>query len=364
MTHLVIGGGIMGLLTAYFLDAEGEKVIVIEQGKLGRESSWAGGGILSPLYPWRYPKALNDLAAWSQQYYPELIQRLEIESGIDSQWLKSGMMVMDQDEIEPAATWARENDVSLQIISAEQVRQHITGINESVIDNNTVWMPEIAQVRNPRLLKALIGALQQKNVELLDDTPVTELCVENDVVTGVKSHEKTIRGSTVTIACGAWSSRVLQKWLPNLNVEPVRGQMLLYKAMADTLSTMILKNSHYLIPRKDGRIIVGSTLEFVGFEKQTTTTARDTLSNFAVNLMPALEDFPIEHHWSGLRPGNSKKVPLISKHPSVEKLFINTGHYRNGVVTAPASARLCVDLILHKNSVLDPEIYKFKSNEL
>lgn len=361
MTHLVIGGGIMGLLTAYYLNAQGEKVTVIEQGKLGRESSWAGGGILSPLYPWRYPDALNDLATWSQQQYPGLIKQLHELSDIDAQWLQSGMMVMDKAETESAIAWARANDISMDILNSQQVKHRIAGINDSLLVDDVIWMPEIAQVRNPRLLKALIATLRLKGIELLEDSPVTELQINNDVVTGVKSHDRLIEGSTVTIACGAWSSQVLQKWLPDLNVEPVRGQMLLYKATPDILSTIILKDSHYLIPRKDGRVIAGSTLEFVGFDKHTTATARETLSNFALNLIPALKDFPIEHHWSGLRPGNLIKTPLISRHPTIQGLFINTGHYRNGVVTAPASARLCVDLILGKKSILDPAAYTFKT---
>lgn len=358
MTHLVVGGGIMGLLTAYYLNAEGETVTVIEQGKLGRESSWAGGGILSPLYPWRYPDPLNDLAAWSQAHYPELIDRLHVESNIDAQWIQSGMMVLDGNEVEPAVAWAERNNIALELLSTDKVQKNFPTIQQNVLADKSIWMPTIAQVRNPRLLKALIGALKKKGVTLLEDTPVTDFCIEDQAIVGIKSHEQKIESSSVTVACGAWSSCVLQKWLPTLNVEPVRGQMLLYKATPETLKTIILRDSHYLIPRKDGRIIVGSTLEFVGFDKQTTTAARETLAKFAVNLVPALDNFPIEHHWAGLRPGNSVKTPLVSNHPSVKGLFINTGHYRNGVVTAPASARLCADLILGKTPVMNALPYK------
>lgn len=358
MTHLVVGGGIMGLLTAYYLTAESESVTVIEQGKLGRESSWAGGGILSPLYPWRYPDALNDLAAWSQSHYPDLIEQLHNDSDIDAQWIQSGMMVLDGKEIEPAQAWATRHNIPLEILKREEVKAHIPAIQQNTLDEKSICMPSIAQVRNPRLLKALIGTLKAKGVTFLEETPVTDFCINDQIITGVKSHGQIIKGASVTVACGAWSSRVLEKWLPALNVEPVRGQMLLYKATPELLQSIILKNSHYLIPRKDGRIIVGSTLEFVGFDKQTTTDARDALCDFAVKLVPAIENFPIEHHWAGLRPGNSLKTPLISPHPDINGLFINTGHYRNGVVTAPASARLCVDLILNKKPILDTNSYK------
>ena len=218
-------------------------------------------------------------------------------------------------------------------------------------------MPQIAQVRNPRLLKALIRSLQNSGVELLEETPVTDLVIHDNSVTGIESGNRTIEGKSVTVACGAWSNLVLQKWLPTLNVEPVRGQMILYKATPDTLSPIVLKDSHYLIPRKDGRIIVGSTLEFVGFDKSTTDEAKKTLINFATDLLPDLKNFPIEHHWSGLRPGNSVQIPFISQHPGIKGLFVNTGHYRNGVVTAPASAVLCVDLILSRSPTIEPNAY-------
>jgi glycine oxidase len=357
MTHIVIGGGIMGLLTAHYLNAAGEKVIVVEQGKLGRESSWAGGGILSPLYPWRYPDALNQLATWSQLHYPALIEQLKSASDIDAQWIQSGMMVIDPEEIKAATDWAKTQDIPIHILHAQEISRYIPNISDKALREQAMWMPQIAQVRNPRLLKALIQSLQNNGVALLEDTPVTQLCIENDTVVGVQSQNKIIHGASVTVACGAWSSRVLQKWLPDLNVEPVRGQMILYKANPDTLSPIILKDSHYLIPRKDGRIIVGSTLEFVGFDKNTTVEAREELINFAVDLLPSLENYPVEHHWSGLRPGNSVQIPFISSHPDVKGLFVNTGHYRNGVVTAPASAALCVDLILSRSPILDTKPY-------
>ena len=359
MAHIVIGGGIMGLLTAHYLNAAGEKVIVVEKGKFGQESSWAGGGILSPLYPWRYPDALNDLAAWSQQRYPALVKQLEATSGIDAQWIQSGMLVMDPEEISDATGWANKHDITLSILERKDITRHVPDINQHALQQQAIWMPQIAQVRNPRLLKALMGSLQKNGVELLADTPVTDFCFDNGSAVGIRSNDRIIHGDTVTVACGAWSSQVLEKWLPTLNVEPVRGQMILYKADADTLKPIVLKDSHYLIPRKDGRIIVGSTLEFVGFDKNTTAEAREKLIQFANDLLPDLRNFPVEHHWSGLRPGNSVQIPFISQHPEIKGMFVNTGHYRNGVVTAPASAALCVDLVLSRPPTFDPKAYSF-----
>ena len=345
----------MGLLTAYYLNAAGEKVTVLEQGKLGQESSWAGGGILSPLYPWRYPEALNELAAWSQHHYNELVTELNTASGIDAQWRQCGFLMLDPEEIEPATAWARQSGNTVLPIDRDEIQKLAPNLSQQKLPEQAIWMPEIAQVRNPRLLKALIAVLrQQKDVELLEQTPVNDLIISNQCISGVICGTRELTATTVTVACGAWSKQLLKDRAPEFAVEPVRGQMLLFKADPALLTTMVMQQARYLIPRLDGRIITGSTLEYVGFDKHTTQQARDELKAFATTLVPRLADYPIEHHWSGLRPGNREQVPVVSQHPTISGLFINTGHFRNGVVTAPASCRLCTDLILNNPPLLDP----------
>ncbi len=358
MPHIVIGGGVIGLLTAYYLHSAGEKVLLLEQGKLGKESSWAGGGILSPLYPWRYPDALNDLAAWSQQIYPELIDDLNTKSGIDAQYWRCGFLLLDAEDIEQASQWAKRRNQPMEIVAPPQIEKIAPCLQISSAPMKAIWMPSVAQVRNPRLLKALIASLQNAGVELREQSTVERLIISDQQVKGVISGNSEISASSVTVACGAWSKSLLVDCLPAVDVEPVRGQMILFKADSDFLTTMIMEQSHYLIPRRDGRIIAGSTLEYTGFDKSTTEEARAILLQKATHLVPGLADFPIEHHWSGLRPGNPRQVPFIGQHPKIKRLFVNTGHFRNGVVTAPASAKLCADQILGKSTILDPLPYK------
>ncbi|HEY5604162.1 MAG TPA: glycine oxidase ThiO [Gammaproteobacteria bacterium] len=358
MTHVVIGGGIIGLLTAYELHSAGEKVTLLEQGQLGKESSWAGGGILSPLYPWRYPDALNDLAAWSQQTYPALINALKAESGIDAQWWQCGFLMLDEAEIAAAVPWARQRQQTLEIAGADRIKTIAPALSANDLPERALWMPEIAQARNPRLLKALIAALRNQGVELHEQSPVSRLLVNKQGVNGVICGNREMPADTVTVACGAWSRQLLDAWVSRFDIAPVRGQMILFKADPALLSTMIMRESHYLIPRRDGRIIAGSTLEYVGFDKSVTQDAKQKLLKMAVTLVPELNNYPIEHHWAGLRPGNSQQTPVVCQHPDIAGLFINTGHFRNGVVTAPASARLCADLILHRPPIVNPGLYR------
>jgi len=134
--------------------------------------------------------------------------------------------------------------------------------------------------------------------------------------------------------------------------------MLLFDAKPETLRTMVLDKDQYLIPRRDGKILAGSTVEQDDFNKSTTAEARDQLTEFALRLMPALKNAPLIHHWAGLRPGTEHGIPYIDKHPEICNLSINAGHFRNGLVMGPASAQLMVDLILGRPTAVAPDPYQ------
>ena len=143
----------------------------------------------------------------------------------------------------------------------------------------------------------------------------------------------------------------------SLPVEPVRGQMLLFKGEPGTISRIVLTQGKYVIPRRDGRVLVGSTVEHVGFNKATTSSARDELHEVAVKTFPCIASMNLEHHWSGLRPGSADELPFIGAYPEIDGLFINTGHYRNGVVMGLASTELLANLVLNESPVVDPAPY-------
>jgi glycine oxidase len=142
-----------------------------------------------------------------------------------------------------------------------------------------------------------------------------------------------------------------------MEVAPVRGQMILFRAEPGVLQHIVLHHDRYLIPRRDGRILVGSTLEYTGFEKETTAEALEALRAFALEMLPALKDYPVEHHWAGLRPGSPAGIPYISEHPEIDGLYVNAGHFRNGVVLGPASAHVMASLITGAESDIGPLPY-------
>ncbi len=348
---LIIGGGLIGLLTARTLSESGAQVILIERSQLGQESSWAGGGILSPLYPWKYPTAVNNLAAWSQAHYPALAEELEQATGIDVEWTQNGLLMLDDDQREAALAWAPDYAANIQQVSTAEIGQLEPALPAG--QGSGLWMPEVAQVRNPLLLQALKEDLKRRGVRVAENTEVTHLLSKKGRIRGAQTELTEVMADQVIVACGAWSATLLKELGQEVQVMPVRGQMILFRAQPGLLQRIVLQKGHYVIPRRDGRVLVGSTMEEVGFDKEVTDQARDDLAQVAFEMVPALADAPMERHWAGLRPGSPNGVPYVGAHPNIEGLFINAGHFRNGVVMAPASAQLLADIVQNRPTAVD-----------
>jgi len=353
---IVVGAGVSGMLSAYALLQRGVRCTIVERGLVGREASWAGGGILSPLYPWNYPDPVNVLARWSQRHYPALLDDLHQATGIDPQWQPSGLLVLEPGEQQQIAVWGARFETEVQWLSAKQALQIEPSL--SAVKGDVAWLPQVGQVRNPRLLKALRAYLTQQGVTFLENQPVTAMVVEQGRIQGVRTEQGLLQAEKVVVASGAWSAQLLADLGKPLPVRPVRGQMILFRAEPEVLKRIVLQGRRYLIPRRDGRVVVGSTLEEVGFDKSTTDEALRELKAFALERVPALAHYPIEHHWSGLRPAHDDGVPLIGAYPEVEGLFVNAGHFRNGIVMGLASAELLAALLTGQEPPLEPEPYR------
>jgi glycine oxidase len=352
---IIIGGGIIGMFTARELHNAGVDVLVIERGPLGGESSWAGGGIISPLYPWRYSKPVNQLAEISKTIYPGLAQQLQDESGVDCELITSGLLFTGLEEQQQAESWAQDWSVELQTITdTRQIHQIEPRVSQAI--DCGLWLPDIMQIRNPKLVKAMKGSFDSLGIKYLEHTPVDELIVEAGVIKGVKTASDTFTAHKLIIASGAWSSGFI-KGERNVAVEPVKGQMIMFRGEPGLIRRMVLSSGHYIIPRKDGRVLAGSTLERTGFDKTITDVATVELRRAAVEIIPVLGDMEIERQWAGLRPGTEQGIPYICMHPEIDGLYINAGHYRNGVVLGAASARLMAEMVLGQKPSIDPAPY-------
>ncbi len=375
---LIIGAGVIGLMSARELAGAGVRVTVIERGETGRESSWAGGGILSPLHPWRAPLAITQLVQWGQRYYPALAKELLDETGIDIEWTQSGLLHLDAGEYDQARRWAEQSQVKLELLTGAALKECEPSLAAGIPSG--LWLPDIAQVRNPRLLRALKQSLVQRGVRIEEGCEVTGLCVVRDdaqgrasvagkseatgsrtpgatKVTGVETARGVIPADKVIVAAGAWSGKLLRQLGVQLDIAPVRGQMILFRARPGLLKHIVVRAEHYLIPRRDGRVLVGSTVEQVGFDRATTAEALAQLKQAALEMVSELGNYEVERHWAGLRPGSAHGIPTIAAHPEIRGLYVNSGHFRNGIALAPASARLVADLALGRPVIFDSMAY-------
>lgn len=354
---VIVGGGVLGLLSCRLLAATGANVVLLESaGRVGRESSWAGGGIVSPLYPWRYSAAVMALAHWSQDFYPGFAQQLLEGTGVDPEVHVTGLYWLDLDDEAEALAWARREGRPLFSVDIAEAYRDVPVLGAGF--GRAIHMPGVANVRNPRLVKALRAALaSMPNVELREHCPVTGFVQDSGRIRGVTTVGGEIRADRVVLAAGAWSGELLRTLGLELPVEPVKGQMILYKCAEDFLPSMVLAKGRYAIPRRDGHILVGSTLEYSGFDKTPTDNALESLKASAEELLPALKDAEVVGHWAGLRPGSPEGIPFIGELPTHPGLWLNCGHFRNGLVLAPASCQLLIDLMLGREPIIDPAPY-------
>ena len=349
---LIVGAGIIGCASALALAQAGCRVTLVERGTLGGESSWAGAGLLSALLPWDYRAEVVRLLDQSRALYPAWLESLH-GSGVDAEYRVSGLLVLPPYDLSKALVWARTSTESIEELPAQH-REPSLACNSAAL-----WLSQVAQVRNPRLLRALRLTLIQHGVTLLEATPVSAWRTAGGRMTGAQTPQGLLEADIFVIAAGAWSGEVLGAWGARIPIKPMRGQIVLYKSTPGRLRHMVYRDGFYLIPRDDGHILAGSTLEDVGFDKRVTDAARFDLIQRATELLPWLKDAPVVAHWAGLRPGSPDNRPIIDRHPELENLFINSGHYRYGVTLAPASAQGLADLILERSGSIDVRAFRW-----
>ena len=333
---MVVGGGIVGCLTALALRDRGCQVTLVERNVVAAqtsgESSWAGAGILFPLLPWMYKDAVNQLAMAGARLYPALCERLLAETGIDPEYTQSGMQILPPLEETTAINWCKNYQVPVEKKA------------------NGLLLPTIAQVRPPHLLQALRQLLIQENVSLLENIQLIPLQLEplencEKINSWKTTTSQVLEADAFVVTSGAWSFDLLKDTAVNLNIKPMRGQILLYENVSEKLENIIYSNGFYLVPRRDGLLLAGSTLEDVGFDKNTTEVVKQELQTKAESILPSLKHALIRKHWSGLRPGTPDNLPTIAAHPTIKNLYLNTGHFRYGLTMAPASAERVAALI-------------------
>ncbi len=350
MDFVIIGAGVNGLAAAQQLLERGASVTVLERGDVGREASWAGGGILSPLCPWDYPDEVTSLAFRGMAQFGEFTDMLYAETGIDPEYEVKGMLILPPVDVSEAVQWCNFRGVNIRRV---MVKNEILGWR-----GECLLMPEVAQVRNPRILGAMRKRVVQLGGKIVEKCEVREFVTQGEQVQSLSTSAGEFRADSYVLTAGAWSQPLLGRHALPVELKPIRGQMLLYKFDAPPLHHIVLQDGLYLISRRDGHLLVGSTLEDVGFDKSTTEQAHADLLRRAQSLIPALAEMPLIQHWAGLRPGSPGNVPVIGRHPELANLWLNTGHFRYGVTMSPASTEILINEITGAEQPIDITPYR------
>ncbi|SNR60612.1 glycine oxidase [Methylobacillus rhizosphaerae] len=349
---LIAGGGIVGCLTAMELVSRGCKVTIVERNQIASqtsgESSWAGAGIMFPLLPWMYSDHVNTLTNHGSALYNDICARLFRETGIDPQLLHSGFLLLPSFDREAALSWCERYRMTVEEVEASRF-----GVQSSR-GENALYLPDVKQIRPPCIMHALRAWLESHDVRLLEHTELVPLATGESKLTSWRTtNGETLQADRFIVTSGAWSFDLLKEVADKLQIKPMRGQIVLYKPER-VPDTVIYREGFYLVPRRDGYLLAGSTLEDVGFDASTTGTVREEICVKAEALMPELHQLPVIKHWSGLRPGTPENMPVIGPHPQVENLFLNTGHFRYGLTMGPASASLIAALVCGDKPWTDP----------
>jgi glycine oxidase len=352
---LILGGGVIGLTSAYFLARESLKVEVVDKGDFGREASWAGAGIIPPGNPERTRNPVDLLRAYSATQFPRLSAELREATGIDNGYLRSG-----------GIEWLREDeDALVQSWRGEGIRfelcesAHLRKLESALAPNASpaYFSPEVAQVRNPRHLRALLSWCENR-VALRPRCEV-QAFVENDKrILAADTAAGRMTAGNFLVAAGAWTDSLLASIGCRLDIHPVRGQIALLNSGRPLLTRILLDGKQYLVPRADGRVLVGSTEEDVGFEKRTTASAIAELLTFAQSLVPALANAEVEQCWAGLRPGSRDGLPFLGRVPGYDNLFVAAGHFRSGIQLSPVTGLVMKELIMGQTPTVPLEAFR------
>ena len=327
---LIIGGGVIGLSIARELHKGGAgPITIVDKGRIGAEASWAAAGMLAPNAECHAADELFRLCTASNQLYPGFAAELLDETGIDIELDRTGTLVLafsekESDELEAKYEWQRNAGIAVRKLSPDEVLNLEPAISQDVRDG--YLYPNDWQVENRRLVAALRRYCEINSIKLSENTAVTELRKEG----------------TVVVTAGAWTNDLLAE----PEVKPIRGQMIsLAPSESRILQHVIYSSRGYVVPRADGRVLVGATVEDVGFSKEVTPKAIASLKAAAVEIAPSLGALPISESWAGFRPFIEGEMPFIGRVPGIENAFAATGHYRNGILLAPITAMIMADEI-------------------
>ncbi|PYT01309.1 MAG: glycine oxidase ThiO [Acidobacteria bacterium] len=348
---LIIGGGVIGLSIARDLHKKrAGKITIVDRGGIGREASWAAAGMLAPNIETDSDSTFHEFGTESLELYPGFAAALLDETGVDIELDRSGTLCLafnKEEETGLRETYERQQNrnVSVEFLSSEELRRLEPAISETT--TSALFYPNDWQVENRKLVGALREFAKRNGIETIENAEVEELLTEQQRVVGARTNARDFRADTTVLATGAWTSliKIGDTTMP-VSIKPIRGQMLSFDLRERPLRHVVYSHRGYLVPRADGRVLVGATAEDAGFENRTTAEGIAGLTDAAVEIMPQLSEAQVAETWSGLRPFAADGLPILGKIPGWQNVVIATAHYRNGILLAPKTAELIAENII------------------
>lgn len=348
---LIIGGGVIGLSIARELKKKGVKEItILERGEVGKEASYAAGGMLAVHAETNKMNDFFHFCSESLNLYADFAEELLDETNVDIELDREGTLYLafteeDKIEIRERFEWQKKAGLEAKFLSAIEIHKLEPFVSPDVLEG--LFFPKDWQVENRKLLYALERFAQLNGIEIVQQAEVLKIISEDNRVIGVETDSQKFFADKVILATGAWTSLIKTEGFVLPKVKPIRGQMISFHTAKRLFSKVIYSPRGYLVPRQDGRILVGATSEDVGFDKKVTDWASEILRETALEIAPSLVNLEINESWTGLRPFASDELPILGE--IAENLFVATAHYRNGILLTPITAKIMAEKIVNNN---------------
>jgi len=356
---LIVGGGIIGGSIAWRLAAEGVAVTVFERGRLGLEASWAAAGILAPQAEAEGPGPILDICLRGREAFERIVERLRRESGVDPEYDQAGILycALDADEqrqLEGRARWQRSAGLGGEVeeLDGAAARRIEPMLSQEVC--YALHLPTNRRVENRKLTQAYIAAALKAGAEFRESSGVAEIIARNSNHPGVRLDDgSTHEADFVINAAGAWAARIRGLEADRIAIRPVRGQIVCFQGRPAMLGPAIFSLRGYLVPRRDGRVLAGSTMEDAGFDRSVTMAGMGRIVAGANALIPALSGLAFREAWAGFRPATDDKLPILGPSTVHPHVLYATAHFRSGILLSAITGEVIADLVKGRKPSFD-----------
>ena len=346
---VIVGGGVVGCAAAFFLSKAGLAPLVLERDQLGCEASGDAAGMLAPQAEADQAGPFFEFGLAGRRLFSPLAEELKAATGIEIEHRPIGVLVpffgdSDREALLARARWQRESGLSVQVFDRREALAMEPLLSDKV--EGAVSFPEEAHVNSRSLVMALADAAGRHGATFATGRPVIAVIRDGENLVGVRCPGATVSTRTVVLAAGPWSSLFGEALGLSIPVSPAKGELLLVRPEKRLPHRIVYSKHAYLIPTPRGEAILGTTTEFVGYDKRSTLAGVGAILSGVSQLVPTVGSATLLRAWAGLRPHTPDELPLLGRHPRIEGLILATGHHRNGILLGPLTGRLVQELIL------------------